>query len=154
MSIVSRLIAALLELERYEILEIERLIADIRQRRHRGRPIVGRFGQFRDHHGDIAMAFKLNTAYTAPLLFVQNGAPLAGPIGTVSASDTSAQISLSGDGQSVNLNLTAEVQGDITLTWSDPSGVVADFTVAVDTDNTGTGVITGSFGAFTEGTTV
>lgn len=85
--------------------------------------------------------------------FPNSEGALAGPIGSVSASDPAAQIGLSADGQSVNLTITTNVDGDITLTWHDPAGAVADFTVVVDTDNGVPDTTVGSFGAFSEGTT-
>lgn len=94
----------------------------------------------------------LNTPSTAPLIFTNTstGATGPGPIGTISASDGSVNVSLSADGQAANVTLTSSTTA--TLTWSDPSGVVPNFTVDV-TDSGSVGQITGAFGTFVPGTT-
>lgn len=103
-----------------------------------------------------AQTVPVSTAITAPLIFTQTSsdgsAPVTvtGPIGAVSSSDPTVTPALSADGQAVNL--TTPASGTFTLTWHDPAGVVADFSVTL-TDQVPVLTVTGAFGVFVPGTT-
>ena len=103
-----------------------------------------------------AQTVPVSTAITAPMTFTQtssDGSPpvtVKGPTGTVTSSDPTVSPFLSADGQSVNL--TTPASGTFTLTWHDPAGVVADFSVTL-TDQVPVLTVTGAFGPFTVGTT-
>lgn len=97
-----------------------------------------------------------STAITAPLVFNSStNGTVKGPVGTIASSDPNAVPSLSADGQAVNVTTPAEapVQDVITLTWSDPAGKIASFTVDLVVSAAPQEVITGAFGAFVPGTT-
>lgn len=157
MSIIANLLNDLIEVTEYDLAEIEIWLHH--RRHHHFKPVAGRFaGMFRRHHrtGDFIVATQtvpLNTPSTAPLVFTDaSGATGPGPVGTVSASDPSVSVSLSADGQSANVTLSAVLTAPATLTWTDPSGVVPDFSVEV-TDQATFSATAGSFGTFAPGTT-
>ena len=130
---------------------LQRLLAWLRSLFKR-KQTYGKFGPFTDAKGNpvAATQLQLNQPYTSKLVFLDAaGNPVAGPVGTVAASDPSAAaISLSSDGQSVNLTMKKEAA--VTLTWHDPSGAVPDFTadVAVPFGP----AVSGAFGPFVPGT--
>lgn len=92
-----------------------------------------------------------STAMTAPLVFTdQNGASVQGPVGVITSSDPNVQASLSADGQSANV--TTPASGSVTLTWTDPAGKLAPFSIDL-TDQVVVQQISGQFGTFVPGTT-
>jgi hypothetical protein len=93
-----------------------------------------------------------STALTGKLVFVDSstGATVVGPIGVLTSDVASAAPTLSADGQSYNF--TSAASGSVTLTWTDPAGVVVPFS-EVFTDQIVPVVITGTFGPATAGTT-
>lgn len=149
-------------LESLEILylwEIEEFIEHLEREKRKRRPITqGRFGGFRylNSEGEFVMATQqltVGTPATCPLVFLAADGVTTGkgPIGVVKSSDDSVSAGLSADGQSVNALMTlANVTS--TLTWSDPSGQVPDFTVDVS-DVVPFVAASGAFGTFVDGTT-
>lgn len=126
-------------------------------RRHPHERITGRFaGAYYFRRGVLIVADQTvpgATAVTAPLVFTSSTrGVIPGPIGTISADNPAASASLSADGQSVNV-MTAPT-GAVTVTWSDPAGVIASFSVTLtDQIVVPPEVITGAFGTFAPGTT-
>lgn len=91
-----------------------------------------------------------STALTASLIFTDStGVVVTGPIGTLTADVSTVTPTLSASGQAVNV--TSPPSGDVTLTWSDPSGVVPSFSVTLSDQAAVT--VTGAFGSFAPGTT-
>ena len=100
----------------------------------------------------MAQTVQPSTALTGKLTFTDTttGSTVPGPVGTISADVASASPTLSADGQSYNF--TSAPSGSVTLTWTDPAGVIAPFS-EVFTDAVVGPVITGTFGPATPGTT-
>lgn len=146
-----------------ELREIEEELERLRHfhhHHHHPRPAVfGRFAGFyhTDPKGNIIMAVQqltVNTPFTAPLIFLDaNGNTTTGPVGTVTASDTTVTVGLSADGQACNVTMTTTVTAPVTLTWHDPAGVVPDFITQVTDQPVILPAVTGSFGTFVAGTT-
>lgn len=93
--------------------------------------------------------------FTAPLIFLDtNGnVVIPGPVGTLSVTDGSVTISLSADGQAANVTMTTTLPSPVTITWSDPAGVVPAFSVDVTDAAVVNPAVSGSFGIFVPGTT-
>lgn len=123
--------------------------------------VAGRFaGVFHVNSQGVITVMSQNvpgaTAVTAQLVFTSSlNGTVKGPIGSIASSDANAVPSLSADGQAVNVTTPAEapVQDVITLTWSDPSGKIASFSVDLVVSAAPQEVITGAFGTFVPGTT-
>jgi hypothetical protein len=94
-----------------------------------------------------------NTALTGGLIFLDaSGATTVGPIGTLSSSVTLLSLGLSSDGQSYNF--TSPSSGNVTLTWTDPSGQVPSFSADFsDQPPPPAPAVSGSFGPAAPGTT-
>lgn len=162
MSVVSRFIADLIDIEEVELSELERIVRHLRLRCP-FKPVRGRFSGpfFINADQEIIMAaqkFVVGQPFTAGLIFLDAaGAAGPGPVGVLSASDPSVNVSLSADGQSANVEMTATLAAPATVTWHDPSGAVPDFSVEVtDAEVVPPPAfvpVSGSFGIFAEGTT-
>ncbi len=97
----------------------------------------------------------VNTPYTGPIAFVNSsGATVTGPVGVITASDASVTVSLSASGQFYNVEMMSSLASPVTLTWTDPAGVVPSFTTTVtDQEVSPFEGVTGSFGTLAPGTT-
>lgn len=92
-----------------------------------------------------------STALTAPIVFTDsNGASVTGPQGTLTTDNPAVTAALSADFQSCNV--TSPASGSVTITWNDPAGVIAPFSVTL-TDQVIPVTISGAFGTFVPGTT-
>ena len=127
-------------------------------RHHHHKHVKGRFegAQYFDcNTGELKVAVQTvpaSTALTGKLIFTDNtGATVVGPIGLLTSDVSTITPGLSADGQSYNF--TSPATGSVTLTWTDPAGVVLPFS-QIFTDQVGTVVLTGSFGPAAPGTTV
>jgi hypothetical protein len=133
-------------------------------------PVAGKFGRFvniRDFHRYLRdvhfnsgakhmnpQTLTVKTQYTCPLTFTDaDGIAVPGPVGQISSSDPSVNVSLSADGQNANCEMTlAGVTA--TLTWSGTgANGLFDFTVSVaDAAAPAITATAGSFGTFAPGT--
>ena len=95
-----------------------------------------------------------NQVSTVPLIFIQDGNPIKGPVGEVTSSDPSVTLALSADGQAVNFTSPGS-PGTFTLRWHIADASVAPFTVDVDVVAVALPPppIIGSFGTIVPGTT-
>jgi len=125
--------------------------------RHRHRRITGRFSGaywYDLRTGEIKVAVQqvpVSTALTGSLVFTDsNGNLVKGPQGSISADNPAVTPTLSADGQFYNFNSPAS--GDVTLTWHDPAGNVADFSQTFS-DVVPPVTVTGAFGPASPGTT-
>lgn len=90
------------------------------------------------------------TAVTAPFIFTSSTrGVIPGPVGAVSVDNAAATAGLSADGQSCNV--MTPPTGSVTVTWTDPAGAIASFSVTLTDQVVET--ITGDFGTFAPGTT-
>ena len=162
MSLIDRLNAEVLEIEEKELDELEKWLERQRRKHHHCKIVSGRFdGPYTiGPNGEIIMAtfqITVGAPFTGGLIFTPSdgSAPKPGPIGTIAADDPNTVTSLSADGQSYNIqsNVAPASGTIITLTWTDPAGVVPSFTAGF-TDQAVAVTLTGSFSAPTPGTTV
>lgn len=142
--------------------ELLRLIHELEEHeRHHPSPHRARHGRFagvyhRNHKtGEITLAVQTvagSTALTAPIIFTDStGATVQGPAGTLTVDNAAVtDARLSADNQSCNV--TSPATGSVTITWTDPSGNIAPFSVTL-TDQVIPVTISGSFGTFAPGTT-
>ena len=136
---------------------IGELIDDLRHWPHHHPIVIGRFEGAHFIHpktGVLTVAAQpvpASTALTGGLIFTDStGAVVKGPIGALTADQTTVTPTLSADGQSYNF--TSPASGSVTLTWTDPAGVVAPFS-QIFTDQVIAVTVTGAFGPAAPGTT-
>lgn len=138
-------------------IKIGKLVLNLGHEHHHGPAVRGRFAgaYFTDSEGEIIVAVQTvpgSTALTAPIVFTDStGAIVSGPTGALTVDNPAVtDARLSADGQSANV--TSPATGSVTITWTDPAGNIAPFSVTL-TDQVIPVTITGQFGTFAPGTT-
>lgn len=163
---MSSLIIKLLEdLERATNEEIEALERFLWKHHHHHHQIVSmRFGglyHIDPHTGEIIMALQLTPVgvqETGPVQFFMTDGTLAttpGPIGVLTVDNPLVTISLSANGQSYNVLLTATLgTGNFaTITWTDPAGKVAGSSTTVSDEAPANVITTSGLGPLVPGNT-
>lgn len=142
-------------IERLTVNFIEKLLK-CRHGHHHGRAVRGRFAgaYFIGSSGEIIVAVQtvpVSTALTAPIVFTDStGASVTGPSGTLTVDNPAVtDARLSADGQACNV--TSPASGSVTITWTDPAGIIPPFSVTLTDQVVVT--VTGAFGTFAPGTT-
>ncbi len=141
-------------------MRIEINIFERRCREEHRRAVRGRFAGafYLSNEGEITLsqAAPGGTAITAPIDFVdQHGQPIKGPMGALTSSDAANTPTLSADGQAANVMTPAATGTDqtITISWNDPAGKIAGFSVDLVVAAVVPVAVSGSFGTFVPGTT-